>query len=722
MTEMRSDFDISKQWKKHKKQTKDGLARQYKNTEDCQAFYAGDLMDFWIGAQSTDQFGVKKRAMVQINKVKPYVNAVKGFMAQNRRKAKYSARMEGGKVQELYTKYCNGLADYVRRQTHADQRETQQDGDLLTNGYGALETAMTYSNGHSTTDPNGQIVKGRLDPLEVGWDPFAKDANLLDARWVFSEKVYGLEDALDLFQDAREDDFESANDDDLRDGEGGYKFYARGGRYNKIKETALDWSDEQAEKVKVFFYQWYQYETFYRCESPVQLIQDPRLKMIAQMQLDMMAEGVKDNDDIFAFNSKDELLCCDDETKKKVEKTFGKIIEFHEYRRKAYYTAVISKDHIFTKFRNPCQQGFTIKFKTGDYDAKNKIWTGMVNSLKEPTLYRNKALTELMFIIGANSKGGVYIEEDAVDDVQKFEQQYSKTDAVIVVAPNAISGQKIQSKKEPQATTGYEGIVQMMSQDEQDVTGIDKNFLGSSENKQETGVLFKRRIRQVTSSLACYFDSITLYQLEDARLLLDFMRIYAENNNGGLFSIAGVDGRQQFLQISQDKLAAEYDVNIDEAPQSAEEKEEYAKILGAFADKLMAVDLPSAKVLLAISAKYLPLDSDDKDKLMQILMPQQGQVDPQMVQKLQQQVQQLMSQLHQTQIAEIQSKTQLNNAKSALDTAKIAEVGAKAKLDNAKVHETGSIIMKNKADAAHQLHESYLDEHLVKNPPPEKRV
>lgn len=700
---MKSDFDITKQWRKHHKMTKDGLARQYKNSQDCQAFYAGDLMDFWIGAQSTDQFGTKKRAMVQINKVKPYVNAVKGFMAQNRRKAKYSARMDGDKIQQLYSDYCNGLGDYIRKTSYADQRETQQDGDLLVCGYGAIETAMSYTTGHATTDPNGRIIKGRLDPEEVGWDPFAKDTNLLDSRWVFSEKVYALEDALDLFQDAREDDFESATDDDLGGGEGGYKFYSRGGRYNKIKETALDWADEKAEKVKVYFYQWYQYETFYRCENPIKTAQHPQLAAVMAKQFELMAQDIPEEDkDLFSFDPTQEILNFDEKIKAKIEKMFGKAVEIHEYRRKAYYSAVISKDHIFTKFRNPCQQGFTIKFKTGDYDAKNKIWTGMVNSMKEPVLYYNKALTELMFIIGSNSKGGTYIEEDAVDDIQLFEQQYSKTDAVIVVAPGAISGEKIREKKSPHVITGYEQIVQAMGGDIQDVTGIDKTFLGSSENKQDTGVLFKRRIRQVVSSLACYFDSITLYQLEDARLLLDFMRIYAENNDGGLFSINGEDGREQFLQISADKLAPEYDVNIDEAPQSPEEKQEFAQILSNIGDKLIQFDIAAAKAVYAVSVKYLPLDHDDQQKLTELLMPQQDAVDPQKYQQLLKMVQELTSEASKTQLAEIKSKTAGHIAKANLDTAKIQEVGA--------------TIVEKKAHAIHELHKGAVDEMIARQP------
>ena len=701
---MKSDFEIAKRWKKDLKSTKDGLSRQYRNTQDNQAFYAGDIIDYWIGAQSTDQFGVRKRAMVQINKVKPYVNAVKGFMAQNRREAKYEACINGNKIQELYSDYANGMRKYVRARTYADQKETQQSGDMLICGYGAIETAMSYTNGQSTTDPNGQIIMGRLDPEMVGWDPFAKEPNLLDSRWCFYEQIYDLDDALDLFQDAKDDDFEDASDDDLAGGDGGYKFYARGGRYNKIKETSLDWSDQKSSKVKVYFYQWYEYETFYRADNPLKQVQDPRLAAILMMHLEAMAQEMnQDQQDMFAFDPKSEILTFDKEIKEKLLKLFPQM-EAYEYRRKAYYSAVISKEHIFTKYRNPSQQGFTVKFKTGDYDSKNKIWTGMVNSMREPALYYNKALTELMFIIGSNSKGGVLVEEDAVDDMQKFEQQYSKTDAVVVVASGGL--EKIREKKSPYAVTGYENIIQLAANDVNEVTGIDKTFLGSSENKQETGLLQARRIKQVCSTLACYFDSDTLYQTEHARLLLDFMRIYAENNDGGLFSILGENGRTQFLQISKDKLVAEYDVTIQEAPQGPEEKLEFAQTLTAMGDKLLTIDPATAKAIYGVAVKNLPLEHADQQQLLQLLIPPQGQINPQMVAKMQQQLQQLMSQATQTQLAEVASKANANNARALLDKAKIPEVAASTTLKN--------------TEAVTKVHETQIDEYVAhKDPTPQ---
>lgn len=658
---MLSSTQLIIQFKKNMRATQRGLSKQFQNTRTCQSFYAGDFMDYRDQVQFVSQTGQKKRAMVQFNKIKPYVNAVKGFMAQNRRRCRYEAMIRGEAMQELYSKYANALADFCREKMHADQVETQQDGDMLICGYGATETALTYGQGHSTSDPNGEIIKGRLDPMSLGWDPFAKDTNLLDARWVYYERDYHLTDALELFQDSEEQDFDEAIDQD-HDDEGGYTWYARGGRYNKIKESNVEWSDERANMVKVYFYQWVEYETYYRADNPVKTLKNPMAQQLAQMQLDAIAQEFSGEDeDQFSFDPRGEILSFGKDIKGRLEEHFGDFIECYAFKRKVYYTAVLSKNHVFTKYRSICQSGFSVKFKTGDYDSKNKIWTGMVNSMKEPVLYYNKALTELMFTIGVNTKGGWFIEKGAVEDVSEFEQKVAKTDSVVVLEDGALSnmtgGPKIKAKREGYAPTGYENIIELTDKSIVDANGIDKAFLGSTDSKDETGILFKRRIKQVVSALACFFDSITLYQKVDARLMLDYLRVYAENNAGGLFHIVGPDGRRQFLQISADQLAANYDVTIQEAPETQEEKQQYAELITAVADKLLTVNPQGAMVLYSIAIKYMPMDSVDLQQILKVLVPQQGQVDPAYVQKLEQQIQALTSAGTQAQLQKLIAET-----------------------------------------------------------------
>jgi hypothetical protein len=214
--------------------------------------------------------------------------------------------------------------------------------------------------------------------------------------------------------------------------------------------------------VNVSFYQWQEFESFYRADNPIYHLKNPQAVQLAAMQLDAIAQEFADEeDDAFGFDPRAEVLSFGPDIKAALLKAFGEFIEVFEFKRKVFYTAVLSGKHVFAAFKSQCQQGFTVKFKTGDFDSKNKIWTGMVNSMKEPVLYYNKALTELMFIIGANSKGGVLVEKGAVDDIQRFEQQYAKTDATIVVNDGAVTAGRIKAKREPFLPTGYESIVQL---------------------------------------------------------------------------------------------------------------------------------------------------------------------------------------------------------------------------------------------------------------------
>lgn len=660
---MKSDKDIIKQFKKHKSITARGLSKQYQNIRDNQAFYAGDIMNYNDYIQFQDQNGNKRRAMVQFNLVKPYVDAVKGFMAQNRRAAKYVARMMNQTAMQAYSAYTNAMADYVNDNANADQVKTQQDGDLLICGISAVETAMTYGEGFATTDPNGEIIMDALDIEKVGWDPYARASNVLDSRWVFYPKEYDIEEAVTLFQDADKDDFELSGDDE--DNGGDYQWYARGGRYNKIKEDDVDWVGEKGQMAKVYFYQWFEYEEFYRAENPAMAMRTPKAQQMAMELLQQIAEEMQDeaDDDLFEFNPQAEILTFNDKYQKKLKEHFGKHIEIFTYTRKVYYTAVMSGSHVFTSYRNVSQQGFTVKFKTGGYDAKNKLWVGMVTSMRQPVLYKNKALTELMFIIGANSKGGVMVETNAVDDIQKFQSQYAKTDAVIEVNDGALAAGKIKAKREPFAPTGYEGIIQMAGEGLNDAVGFDKNFLGNTQNANETGILFKRRIRQVISLLAIYFDNATLFEKEQARLMLDYLRVYAQNNDGGLFKLIGPEGKTQYLQISADRFAASYDVSIQEAPDTPEEKQEQAAILSGIGDKIIQFNQGAAMSCYGMAVKYLPLAEADKLQLMQSLQPpQQKPIDPQYVAQLENQVKSLMSQVTQADVQEKQTKAVLNLA------------------------------------------------------------
>lgn len=698
---MISNSEIIKRFNKSLTISKSGNSRQWDNTRRCQEFYSGDNMLYQQELQYMTVQGRKQRALIQFNKIMPFVDAVAGFMAQNRRQVKYVARIQFNLKQEAYTKHANAVKDYVRDHADADQLETEQDQDMLICGYGAVDTDMSYIQGNATTCPNGEILMNRLDPRTVFFDPVAKRKNLNDRRWCGYWQDYDLQDALALFDGSTQEEFGDATP---QDNEENYYYDPYGGVYDKVSfDQSIEWADKSESLVRIYNFQWFEYEKFWQADNPIYQFQNPDAVNLAALQLKQIADEQEGYPDMFVFDPMAKVLTFDKEIKTGLTEIFGKFIQPVAFKRKRYYTAVISGKKVFTSFSSVCQTDFSIQFKTGSYDATRKIWIGMVNNMMEPQLYHNKALTELMFTIASNSKGGVIVEKGAVEDIQEFEQKYASTTAVVEVNEGAISGQKIMPKGQNVPMTGLDTIITLTDAAISDAAGVDKSFLGSRESAQETGILYKRRIRQVVSTLAKYFDSITLFQKNNARLLLDFIRIWSENNQGMEIELVEDDGNYASTQITADPFMCEYGITIQEAPQTPEDKEETAVMIGQIGDKVAPINPQGALAIYATAIKHLNLDAADTKNIVEALQPQQPAIDPNYVKQLEEQVKLLSSE---TNKADVQQKL----ARGALDTARIQEVNANIKQKAAAT-----------AKAFEEAQKTDVETHILRTQPPQNK-
>lgn len=675
--------EVAVLFKKQRKQSLRDLDSQYKNNKKCDAFYNNELTYYRDNIEFADEKGIKKRAMVNFGKVQENVDTVAGFMMQNRRQPKFVAHLNGSENQQLYSKNMNALYMYHRDNQNAAQLEGEQDLDLLIGGYGATETDLSYIVGKSSSTPNGDICKRRLTRDQVYWDGKATGKNLLDARWVGYSDEHALKDALDLFQNSTEDDFEQVDAGELD--KGGYSYNPYGGVYDKIKAlNTVEWSSEDEEIVRVCNHQWFKYETFYRAENPIYTALTPEDAMFYKARLDIIKaeqeeyEDMPDNievTDMFEFDPSQEMLVFDAKTKARLVEDFGDLIQPISFVRKCYYTAVVSGDHVFSCFKSISQQGFSIKFKTGSFNNTRKIWVGMVNAMMEPQEYYNKALTELLFALAANSKGGVIIEEDAVEDISEFSENYAKTDGVAIVRSGALAAGKVKPKTNPAVPTGLETIL-TLAEGNISANGVPQSFMGNVDKQDMAGILYKRLTRQIISKLAKYADADTLYQKEDARLHGDLIPVWVENNRGATIRIAGQDGSDEFFQLSEDALAPEYDVTIQESPQTPEDKEETAVLLGSYADRIMPVNPAAGQAFLAESLQLINIDGDIRNRLTQALQPQDmipAQQAQAQIQALQGVIEQLQSQITQVEVQKKISEIEYNKAKVQAENAKTAE-------------------------------------------------
>jgi len=133
--------------------------------------------------------------------------------------------------------------------------------------------------------------------------------------------------------------------------------------------------------VRVYDHQWFEYETFYKAANPLYTATEPMDAMFIKMRLDVIKDEIKlpgdtKAGDMFEFDPTAESLTFDEATKRRLVKEFGDMIEPIPFKRKVFYTAVMSGDHIFTWFKSVSQTGFSIKFKTGTWNHNRRMWNG----------------------------------------------------------------------------------------------------------------------------------------------------------------------------------------------------------------------------------------------------------------------------------------------------------------------------------------------------------
>jgi len=425
---IKNSKELLEQWKKHKSISESSLQDQHTQAKKNYAFYAGDAMSY--NASVLDK---GRRISVIFNKIKPFVDSISGTMVQLRRKPGYMARMLFNEQQQVYSSSMNALSDYARDNGNFDQLETRQDKHMLIVGYGAIDTNVIFH-----TNPDGEIKGENVSPFDIFWDPQARETNLLDSRWVFRRKKFSRDEAEKRFPKVDPLDFETAKES-LSD----YIYNPVGGTYDKI---SIGSEGQEEDLVQVYYYQYWEFQTYYRAFNPL-FEKDPNIvdpfiiPQLALLMRLMKEKRIEENidkfvDDYFGFDPNTEFLVMTPEIKGDMNalfKRFGIDVEYQKHEKQVYYTIIITGNEIIKKFKSPHQQGFTIKFKTGDFDEQNERWLSMVDSLREPSKYANKALTEMLYVIASNSKGGVLYEKGAVRNSARFEQQYASTKGAIEV-------------------------------------------------------------------------------------------------------------------------------------------------------------------------------------------------------------------------------------------------------------------------------------------------
>lgn len=559
----------------------------------------------WMKFRAGDQWAVEDKQLLNsqdrphivFNRVLTILKAVAGMEINGRHEIQFIPRgTEDTKVNELLSAASKWMSDGC----DAEDEESQAFEDTCTAGMGWTENRMSYED-----DASGMYVEEKLDPREMYWDRKAKKKNLSDAKRMFRARRMSYADALLMFPGKTKGEIDAV--------------WARGGedeafpqktleerRIRDPNTTETDIMDDSNE-VTIVHAQWIEQEVYWR-------VADDETGEIH------------------------ELSEIEYRTMNRYMRLKGMDLQFESIRltRRRFKQAFLGGLGMLQAAGPPPVEGrFSWTCITGEFDAGTGTWFGLVKVMEDPQRWANKWLSQVLHILNTTAKGGILAENDAFDDPREAEETYAKQDMITWLAKGAISGDspKIMPKPGTGSVADFSNLLAFAISSIKDVTGINLELLGQQDQNQP-GVVEAMRKQAGMTVLATLFDSLRRFRKQVGRCRLFFIQTYL--SDGRLIRVAGPE-LTEAVPLVKDRTVGEYDVVIDDAPTSPNQKEAnwaiIAPMIGVFKDQLMGNPLLLAEIL-----SYSPLPSRLVDLIKQFA--NEAKNDPQ-----QQQEQQAMKQL-----------------------------------------------------------------------------
>lgn len=473
----------------------------------------------------------KKRPPMTFNRTAPLVNAVVGSEINNRREVQYIPREEGDALaDELLT----AAGEWFRDQTSAEDEESDAFEDTVITGMGWTDTRLDFE-----CEPDGAPVVERMDNLKMGWDRNATKPNLKDAQrlWYICEKPYG--EVQDMFPDVPKEMLNASWAKTLMEDPGKPHDQDKADLYEGDQQEFVgDWRRKLCTLVEI---RWLERQPYYRGPSLDAMgmpTTEPREYSEAQIKL--------------------------------VRKQYPDFPAVRQYK-KVVKRAFIGKQVLAEPDQPLVPAGmFGWECITGYRDKIEEQFYGIVRAVLDPQRWSNKFFSQVMYLLNSQSKGGLLAERGAFEDSRQAEESWAKSDAITYLKDGSLSGPnpKVKEKPSAQFPAGFFALFNESKEAISQVTGLSPEFLGTREVDQ-AGVLEYQRKQSSLNLLASLFNSLRRYRKRQGKTMLYLIQKHL--SDGRLIRIVG-DGKARYVPLVK-KADAEYDIIVDDAPTSPNEKE-----------------------------------------------------------------------------------------------------------------------------------------------------
>jgi len=491
---------------------------------DAYAAVAGDQWDAQVKQELEDD----SRPVFTFNRIAGFIRGICGLETSTRNQVQFFGREidDSGQADVV-----NGAVKYVRESCDADDEESDSFKDMLICGLGWTETYFT-----TEESTEGDIIVERCDPLHCAYDPSARKRGLADTRWRARYKWLPKSTIKDVWGASVADKISTEIDNDAERDETGGSIHVSGTR-----DPYADGDNDGDVKVT----------------NGIKVVQFQYVKTCYYMEVMNPESGESEEITVEEFDKINKRL-----KKAKLPLLEGERVKHRQYRQMIFSGGVLLEDEVL-----PCA-GFTLQAITGVRDRNCGVWYGFVRDLLDPQRWINKFFSSMADVVASQAKGGLLAEADAFVSKEDAADDWADPRSIVWLKRGGL--ERIKERSNQGVPAGLNQLLDFTVQSLPDVAGVNLEFLGMA-GREQPGVLEHQRKQAAISTMAEFFNALRLYRKQQGRVLVQF--IHAFINDGRLIRIVGKK-EAKYVPLSFNLDTLKYDIVVDEAPNSPNQKEQ----------------------------------------------------------------------------------------------------------------------------------------------------
>ena len=592
-----------------------------------------------------DERNIKNKPMTTANRMAPIIKAIAGYEVMNRTKAVVVPRRDNSpEGEEKEIDVMSDAVEYLSDEAYFPFESSQASEDMLTCGVGVTHTYFDYSNPQA---PQGEMVVDRIFPALALYDNTCTKRNFKGANWAGYVEVVN--------KDWLDDELTSIK------GEGWREQIGTSQKRN-LTEFLYFVENMTTDDVDLLFhYEWMELEKTKTFKNFLISAADDNDIMILAAEFEE-ANGVDMAEPYLTMNDS-EMRKFKEMLKAHLEAggiDYAQMIEPSKGERRKYFKARVARGVVLDATESWAND-FSIQYKTGYFDEILRHFYGLGRAMLPVQILINKWLSDYDSYLESVPKGGMYMENDAVDDAIAFKDTRANEQNITLLARGGLG--KIQEKSVPQAAGGLTDALMHVNQLLTTVCGLPPEFLSATMSGNMTEGLFAQMNKQAYMVLVHFFEANKVYLRRQTQLFIDGVRIISENYDGILLDKVTGSGEIENFSLSKETLTRDYTTKVVERTLTEDEKVDQFRQLAELSQVLL--NKPQPVDITPLLVDQWPYELEDKEAVMQAMQPppppEPPQPDP------------VMQALLQAETQEKIAQAELNTAKAQAEMAAIQQ-------------------------------------------------